>query len=55
MAEDLTAKVCIKTVNMTLDDTLHHRTVSSRSTDLCSILDELDEQVVAGGPLVAAV
>ncbi len=54
MAEDLTAKVCIKTVNMTLD-TLHHRTVSSRSTDLCSILDELDEQVVAGGPLVAAV
>ncbi len=54
MAEDLTTKLCVRTVNMTLD-TLHHRTTSSSSTDLCSILDELDEQVVAGGPLMAAV
>ena len=29
--------------------------MSSSSTDLCSVLDELDEQVVAGGPLMTAV
>ena len=54
MAEDLTAQLRVRNVNITLDK-LHHSTVSSSSTDLCSVLDELDEQVVAGGPLMAAV
>ncbi len=46
--------LCVRTpVTMTLDR-LYCR-VTSSSTDLCSVLDELNEQIVAGGPLMAAV